>query len=80
MDVMTEPFMPAWAELELAGKDHAAAEIKLHREFFEAWETLHSIPNDRMHRNKAERAAQQLVDLAQTIKRMRQPAGRVLNG
>ncbi len=70
---MNQPFVPAWAEYELGDKTTAKLEIQMHREFFEAWEALHSIPNDKLHRNKAEQAAQKLVDISHAIKRLREP-------
>lgn len=65
--------IPSWAESHLRGANHVAAEHKLLREFFNAWQELHSLPNDKLHRNKAERAAQNLVDIARSIERMIDP-------
>lgn len=65
--------IPEWAEAQLRGQNHVAAEHMLLRQFFNAWQDLHSIPNDRLHRNKTEQAAQKLVDLAKSIERMIDP-------
>lgn len=72
---MTAPNMgiPAWAEATLRGQAHVAAEHLLLREFFDAWQDLHSLPNDKLHRHKSERAAQRLVDIARSIERMIDP-------
>jgi len=66
-------FIPDWAEAQLRGNAHVAVEHKMLREFFNAWQDLHSIPNDKLHRNKAERAAQALIDKAHAIERMIDP-------
>ncbi len=78
-----EPMMPTWAEHQLQSQAHRDAEIQMHRDFFDAWEALHALPNDKLHRRQAEQAAQKLVDFAQAIKRLREPplqVGRILNG
>ena len=77
------PFMPKWAEHQFQSQAHREAEILMHREFFEAWEALHALPNDKLHRREAEQAAQKLVDIAQAIRRLREPpmqVERILNG
>jgi hypothetical protein len=58
------------------------SELLMLRSFYEAWEALHAIPNDRLHRNKAEHAAQALVDAAHALRAFKQPSqiARVLNG
>ncbi len=66
-----EQFVPKWAELALSSKEHKDAEIGLHRDFFDAWEHLHSLPNNHQHRRRAEEAAQKLVEIAEAIKRLR---------
>jgi hypothetical protein len=71
--------IPKWAEYALGNHVHAQAEIKMHREFFEAWEALHSLPNDKFHRHRAEQAAQKLVDIADAIRRLREIT-RPING
>jgi flagellar hook-associated protein FlgK len=65
--------MPAWAEAQLRGSQHVAAEHALLREFFNAWQDLHTLPNDKLHRRKAELAAQRLIDIADQIERMIDP-------
>lgn len=78
-----EPFMPKWAEHQFQTEEHRNAEILMHRDFFDAWEALHALPNDKLHRHRAEQAAQKLVDIAQAIKRLRElplQVGRILNG
>ena len=70
---MSELFVPAWVERELADQAHVRAEVKLLYEFHAAWKALHSIPNDKLHRNKAERAAQTLCDIADQIETLRKP-------
>lgn len=46
------------------------AEFQCLREFYKAWEALHAIPNDRMHRRQKEAAAQHLVERAHILRRM----------
>lgn len=73
-DAMTPNMgIPEWAASQLRGNAHVAAEHMMLRQFFNAWQDMHSLPNDRFHRNKAERAAQRLVDLAKSIERMIDP-------
>lgn len=52
---------------------HASAELELYKAFFDAWEGLHEIPNDKLHRGKKEAAAQLLVDRCHSIRRFREP-------
>ncbi len=76
-------FIPKWVEYQLQSEAHRSAEIQLHRDFFDAWEHLHSIPNDKLHRPKSEAAAQRLCEIAATIQRLREPPvqiERILNG
>jgi hypothetical protein len=68
-----EQFVPKWAAVSLENKATAEAEISLHRDFFDAWEAMHAVPKDKLHRPKAEQAAQKLVDIAQCIRRLREP-------
>lgn len=76
---MTEPFVPSWAEQALARPSafDIAENIAL-KDFFDAWQHLHSLPNDKLHRRQAEEAAQDLVSKAQLVKRMRD--ARPING
>lgn len=66
---------PAWAERLLGDKEKASAfdsaELDLHRQFFNTWVELHAVRKDKAHRNKAERLAQDLVDLSIRIKAIR---------
>lgn len=66
------PVLPRFAEIP-ASAAHISAELSLHREFFEAWEALHALANDKLHRTKKEEAAQRLVEIGMQIKRMRDP-------
>lgn len=70
---MNAAAMPAWAESQLRGTQHVAVEHQLLRQFFNAWKDMHSIPNDKLHRNKSERAAQNLVDIAHQIELLIDP-------
>lgn len=49
------------------------AELLMLREFFDCWEAFHAMPKDSLHRPRLERAAQNMVDAAETIRRYRQP-------
>lgn len=40
------------------------------KQFYEAWELLHSLPNDRLHRREAEEAAEAMVRHAHVLRRM----------
>jgi hypothetical protein len=46
------------------------AEYQMLKQFYEAWEHLHSLPNDRLHRRQAEEAAEALVGHAHVLRRM----------
>lgn len=46
------------------------AELGTLREFYTAWEALHAIPRDKIHRKQAEEAAQALVNQAHVLRRM----------
>jgi hypothetical protein len=46
------------------------AELGFLREFYAAWERLHKLPKDQMHRKQAEQAAQELVNHAHILRRM----------
>ncbi len=70
---MSDQFIPQWAERELADQAHVRAEVTLLVGFYEAWKALHAIPNDKLHRNKAERAAQTLVEISDQIETLRKP-------
>lgn len=72
---MSGLMIPAWAERELAQKDAKKAafdqaELDTLRAFYMAWEALHEIPKDKMHRKQAEEAAQRLVSQAHVLRRM----------
>lgn len=82
------PFVPDWAERELERKpingkeiyttqpersDASEAELGLLRNFFDAWQALHAIPNDKFHRRKKEDAAVVLTNAAQSVIRYRNP-------
>lgn len=74
---MNDPFkqVPTWAERELSKAPAAdVAELEMLRTFYDAWEDMHSIPNDKLHRNKKEAAAERLVGAAHTIRAFRQPS------
>lgn len=53
---MTEPIV-----------DPVAIELAMLRDFYTKWARLHSIPRDRLHRNKQEMAAQEMVDAAHVL-------------
>ncbi len=46
------------------------AELETLRAFYKAWELLHEIPNDKMHRKQKEEAAERLVQQAHILRRM----------
>jgi hypothetical protein len=52
-------------------------ELEMLREFFDCWCTFHGI--QRGHREEQERAAQRMVDAANSIKAFRAPAPAVVN-
>lgn len=76
---MADNFIPTWAEQALVRPTafDVAENIAL-KDFFEAWQHLHSLPNDKMHRRQAEEAAQDLVSKAHLVIRMRE--ARPING
>jgi len=63
---------PAWAEKALE-KPSAfnLAELDLLREFFDAWVELHALKRDKLHQNKADALAKQMVEKSQSIRIMR---------
>jgi hypothetical protein len=76
---MSENFVPAWVENKLQPKK-ADQELELLRHFFDSWEALHAIKGDKRNpeiRQRAEQAAQVLVDAAMAIRAYRVPP---LNG
>jgi hypothetical protein len=52
-------------------------ELGMLRRFFDCWEALHAIPNDKEHRRKSEQAAQLLVDTAHAVRRFRSLGGKI---
>jgi flagellar hook-associated protein FlgK len=46
------------------------AELQTLREFYAKWEALHKVPKDKLHRQQAEQAAQELVTQAHILRRM----------
>lgn len=46
------------------------AEYQILKAFYEAWEHLHSLPKDRLHRREAEEAAEAMVRHAHVLRRM----------
>lgn len=46
------------------------AELDTLREFYRAWEALHELPKDKLHRKQCEEAAQALVSHAHILRRM----------
>jgi flagellar hook-associated protein FlgK len=68
---MTGLYVPAWAERELAKKPaFDQAELDTLRAFYKAWEALHAIPKDKLHKKQAQEAAQTLVEQAHVLRRM----------
>ena len=45
------------------------AELEMLREFYDCWKTFHATPKDLLHRSRLERAAQSMVDAAETLDR-----------
>ena len=43
-------------------------ELSVLRAFYDAWEALHAMPKDNMHRKKQEIAAQNLVDARNAVR------------
>lgn len=77
---MSEPFIPSWAEKTLATKKTAfdVAHYNALGDFYEAWEKMHSLPNDRLHKRELNEAAEDLVRKAHLLRRMRE--ARPING
>lgn len=46
------------------------AELETLRAFYRAWEALHALPKDKLHRKQAEEAAEKLVNQAHILRRM----------
>ena len=59
-----------------------AVELEMLKEFFDCWEAFHATPKDRLHRHQLERAAQNLLDAANTVRAYRkgEPLVLTLNG
>lgn len=49
--------------------DPAKVELDMLKAFYDSWEAMHAIPNDKLHRAKKEAAAQLMVDNAHTLRR-----------
>lgn len=58
--------------------DFKKAEFEMLEAFYLAWEDLHSLPPDDLHRKKKEAAAEILVSHAHTLRRMRDNKPRLL--
>lgn len=54
------------------------AEFQILRQFYEAWEALHRIPNDKHRRKQKEEAAQNLVEKAQVLRSMKDEKPKLL--
>lgn len=69
---MTSPgFVPSWAEKALARpRPFDQAELDTLRAFYKAWEALHAIPKDKIHKKQANEAAEALVNQAHILRRM----------
>lgn len=72
--------VPAGIEAHFNKEKHSELEYLMLKHFFDSWENLHNIPQDKDHRKKAEAAAQVLVDAAQSIYTLRGQGVKVLNG
>lgn len=73
IDKRPDPLLaiPSWAEKELSKRTaFESAELHVLREFYRAWEVLHGMANDKLHRTKKEEAAQALVNHAHILRRM----------
>jgi hypothetical protein len=57
----------------------AEIELDMLRDFHGKWKHLHSLKNDKIHRNQLERAAQDLVDAADTLENFYHPIQLVIN-
>lgn len=78
---MPDQFVPAWAEEALAPKAmpaHDKAELAMLRAFYERWEALHAMANDKMHRSQKEELAQKVVEAAMVIRSIREPRVSIL--
>ncbi len=69
---MSNLMMPAWVEPHFNREKNAELELQMLRHFYESWEYLHAIPNDKDHRKNSEAAAQVLVDAAHSLRALRQ--------
>ncbi len=77
---MNQPLVPTWVEKELESPN-SQTELELLRNFYKAWQELHTIKGDRRIssvRHKHEQAAQMLVDAAMAINVLYHPM--MLNG
>lgn len=65
-------FIPAWAESALTkASAHDVAAITLLREFYECWEALMAIPQDKVFKHKRETAAGVLREKAMALRAMK---------
>lgn len=47
------------------------AEFHVLQQFYEVWEALHAIPNDKLHKKQKEEAARKILDKVLVLRRMK---------
>lgn len=67
--------IPHWAGKSLATPATDAYELSILRDFYDRWEALHSIPNDKAHRKQKELASRKLVDARDSVRLFDKPNG-----
>jgi len=65
--------IPGWADKALSHPAHDAYEVEILRAFYAAWEALHAIPKDKMHRNMKEQAAADLLSARDAVRLFDRP-------
>jgi hypothetical protein len=64
----SEPFIPRWAESALTKPSpFDVAELKMLREFYQAWLHYHTIPKDGKHKDQQRKAGDALIVLHEAL-------------
>ena len=65
--------MPVWAEKQFGPKPNNDLENQMLWAFFDAWEALHAIPNEKANRQRHEAAVDVLLEAAHALRTLRAP-------
>ena len=72
-DAIRNMGIPAWAEKQFGPKPDTTIETQMLWAFFDAWEALHAIPNEKANRQKHEAAVDILLEAAHALRTLRAP-------